>query len=182
MVSSDEDALAAVVQGSEAALRLLYERHAAAMLRLVRRLTSRSGLAEEIVQEAWIAVWQSAGSYRGQASVRAWLMGVTRRQAHNVLRKPEVQMVDLEAVAELVDGSVEVEATVLAQAGHEDLLVAVRALPAHLRETVTLAWVDELGYGDIAAVLGIPVGTVKSRVSHARARLAVSLSQAQVKR
>lgn len=182
MVSSDESALAAVACGDEAALRLLYERHAVAMLRLVRRLTSRPGVAEEIVQEAWIAVWQSAGSYRGQASVRAWLLGVTRRRAHNVLRKGEVQVVALEAVAELVDPSVEVEAAVLAAAGHEELVMAVRALPPHLRETVTLAWVEELGYRDIAAVLGVPVGTVKSRVSHARARLVASLSDAQVER
>ena len=181
MVSSDESALAAVARGDQAALRLLYERHATAMLRLVRRLTSSSGVAEEIVQEAWIAVWQSAGSYRGDASVRAWLLGVARRQAHNVLRKAQVAVVELEAVAEPAD-PVEVEAQVLAAAGHEELMEAVRALPGHLRETVTLAWVEELGYRDVAAVLGVPVGTVKSRVSHARARLVAALLDAQVGR
>jgi RNA polymerase sigma factor (sigma-70 family) len=173
---SDQALLAAVADGDGDALRLLYERHAASMLRLVRRLTSRAGVAEEIAQEAWIAVWQSAGTFRGQASVRAWLFGVTRRQAHNTLRRRELDVVDLDQAPEPADPEAEVEAAVLARAGHQQLMDAIRRLPEHLREPVTLAWVEEMPYRDIAAVLNIPPGTVKSRMWHARARLATILA------
>lgn len=173
---SDQTLLAAVANGDDDALRLLYERHAASMLRLVRRLTSRAGVAEEIAQEAWIAVWQSAGTFRGQASVRAWLLGVTRRQAHNTLRRRELAVVDLDQAPELADPDAEVEVAVLARVGHQQLMEAIRRLPEHLREPVLLAWVEEMPYRDIAAVLNIPPGTVKSRMWHARARLAVFLT------
>lgn len=119
-----------------------------------------------------MAIWRSADSYRCQASVRAWLLGVTRRQAHNVLRRREQNLIDLDTIPEPQDPGGGVEEQVLARAGHERLVAAITGLPAHLRETVTLAWVEELPYRDIAVVLGIPEGTVKSRVSHARARLA----------
>ncbi|MGH3570198.1 MAG: RNA polymerase sigma factor [Pseudonocardia sp.] len=170
---SDEVLLAAVGRGEDACLRVLYERHAAAMLRLIRRLTSDRGVAEEILQEAWLAVWRSAGSYRGEASARAWLFGVTRRQAHNRLRAPRPQLVDLDRAAEeLADGAPGVEDVVLAGLRAEELAVAVRGLPAHLREVLVLVLVEELPYSEVAAVLDIPVGTVKSRMSHARRRLA----------
>lgn len=169
---SDEVLLAAVGRGDDGSLRVLYERHAAAMLRLIRRLTSDRGVAEEILQESWLAVWRSAGSYRGDASARAWLFGVTRRQAHNRLRASRPQLVDLDQAQEPADGGPGVEDVVLAGLRAEELAVAVRGLPSHLREVLVLVLVEELPYSEVAAVLDIPVGTVKSRMSHARRRLA----------
>jgi RNA polymerase sigma-70 factor (ECF subfamily) len=72
-VCSDEALLTAAARGDQTALRILYERHAAAMLRLIRRLTSEAAVAEEILQESWLAVWRSAAGFRGEASVRSWL-------------------------------------------------------------------------------------------------------------
>src|SRR3978361_533705 len=92
---SDTDLLAAVAEGDVDALALLYERHSRLMLRVLIRTCQRGGVAEEILQESWLAIWQSAGSYRGQSSVRAWLVGVARRQAHNELRRSRVVEVEL---------------------------------------------------------------------------------------
>ncbi|WP_230480180.1 RNA polymerase sigma factor [Nocardiopsis kunsanensis] len=69
-MESDEDLLARTASGDEQGLRFLYERHAAAVLRLLRRLTSDPGVAEELLQETWIAVWTSADRFRGASSVR----------------------------------------------------------------------------------------------------------------
>ena len=92
---SDEALLTAVADGDQTALRALYERHASATLRLIRRLTSDQGVAEEILQETWLAVWRSAKGFRAESSARGWLMGVARRQAHNQLRKSRPQLTDL---------------------------------------------------------------------------------------
>jgi RNA polymerase sigma-70 factor (ECF subfamily) len=168
--------MTAVAAGDQHALRVLYERHASGMMRLIRRLTSSQGVAEEILQEAWLAVWQSAGSFRGDAMARSWLFGVARRQAHNRLRRTEPDLVDLDVVQDVADLAPGVEDQVLAAAERQELADAVATLPSHLREVVALVLVDDLPYQEVAVVLGIPVGTVKSRMSHARARLAATLN------
>ncbi|WP_251735617.1 RNA polymerase sigma factor [Frankia sp. R82] len=174
--------MVALAEGDAGAVRVLYERHAPAMLRLLRRLTPSAQTAEELLQEAWIAVWQSASSFRGDASVRAWLLGVTRRQAHNRLRRGMVVEVDLDAAELVADQAVDVENEVLATASHGAIMNAIDALPHHLREVVMLALVEELPYRDIAAIVDVPVGTVKSRMSHARARLCRSLAELGIQR
>ena len=161
--------------GDDHALRALYERHAAAVLRLLRRLTSDAGTAEEILQETWIAVWTSAHRYRGASSVRAWILGVARRQAHNRLRRRDPPTVEYDDAPEPVDESTDVEGEVLASAGHDTILAAIGRLPETHRDVVVLALVEELPYADIAEVVGVPVGTVKSRMAKARRVLAAEL-------
>ncbi|MDC0772904.1 RNA polymerase sigma factor [Streptomyces sp. HD] len=167
----DEDLLSAVADGDQAALRVLYDRHAAAVLRLIRRLTSDQGVAEEILQETWLAVWRSAAAFRGESSVKGWVMGVARRQAHNQLRRSRPQFADLAEAQDVADPAPGVEDQILRDAEHTELMTAVEALPAHLREVLALVLVEELPYPEVATALAIPVGTVKSRMSQARQRL-----------
>jgi RNA polymerase sigma-70 factor (ECF subfamily) len=175
-VRSDEAVLAQVARGDQDALRVLYERHGPTMLRLIRRLTSDSGVAEEILQEAWLAVWRSASSFRADAPARAWLLGVARRQAHNRLRTRGPVLADVEEAANVPDPGPGVEDEVLARADRAALAAAVRTLPEHVREVLVLVLVEDLPYPEVAATLAIPVGTVKSRMSHARRRLALELA------
>ncbi|GAA4907947.1 RNA polymerase sigma factor [Streptomonospora salina] len=179
-VDPEQQLLAQVASGDEGGLRELYHRHSAAMLRLLGRLTSDAGTAEEILQEAWLAVWRSAGSYRASASVRAWLLGIARRQAHNRLRRAAAPAVDIDAAPEPADRTADVESRVLASAGHEAILAAIARLPEAHRDVVVLALVEELPYADIAEVLRVPVGTVKSRMSTARRTLSAELSRERV--
>ncbi|MFG1796518.1 RNA polymerase sigma factor [Nocardia sp. NPDC049149] len=175
-MDSDEALLAAVAKGDQACLRVLYERHATAMLRVVRRMTAQSGAAEEILQETWLAVWRSADSFRGESSARGWLFGVAKRQAYNYLRKSVPVAIDLDDAPDISDPADTVEDIVLANAARSDLAAGIGELPEHLRDVLLLVLVDDLPYPDVAAVLDIPVGTVKSRMSHARKRLALALA------
>ncbi|WP_461001198.1 RNA polymerase sigma factor [Streptomonospora sediminis] len=177
---SDQQLLAQVASGDEGGLRELYGRHSAAMLRLLRRLTSDKGTAEEILQESWLAVWRSAGGYRSSASVRAWLLGVARRQAHNRLRRAAPPPADLDTVPEPADRTADVEDKVLSAAGRDAIIAAIGRLPQTHRDVVVLALVEELPYADIAEVLRVPVGTVKSRMSKARRTLSAQLSRERV--
>lgn len=178
--SCDSDLLAAVAGGGVDALETLYERHATAMLRFLLRSGRERGVAEDILQESWLAIWQSAASYRGQSSVRSWAIGVARRQAHNRTRGAKLPTVTLERDAEIASAELSVEDSVLAAAGHDRLVATIGALDTHLRDAAMLAWVEEMSYADISEALGIPVGTVKSRIFHARARLARELSNYEV--
>lgn len=168
----DENLLARVADGDEDALRVLYERHASAMLRMIRRLTSDAAEAEEILQEAWLATWQSAASFRAESGARAWLLGVARRQAHNRLRRRVVPTVELDEAVDVATVGPDVEDQVLAGMEFDMVLAAVRELPPHLHEVLDLVLVERLSYRDIARVLEIPVGTVKSRMSQVKRRVA----------
>lgn len=174
-VDSDEALLAAVSRGEQDALRALYDRHAAAMLRLVRRMTARTGGAEEVLQETWLAVWSSAGGFRGDSPARGWLFGVAKRQALTHVRRTRPTPVELDEADEPADPVGDVESAVLDRIARDELAAAVRSLPEHLREVLLLVLADDLSYPEVAATLGIPVGTVKSRMSHARRRLALTL-------
>ncbi|HWE91965.1 MAG TPA: RNA polymerase sigma factor [Pseudonocardiaceae bacterium] len=174
--------MTAVAGGDQDALRDLYERHSSGLLRLLRRLTSNTGVAEEILQETWLAVWQSAGSFRAESSARGWLYGVARRQAHNRLRRATAVEVDLDEAADVPDPAPGVEDRVLAEAEQESLAAAITELPEHLREVLVLVLAEDLSYPEVSAALGIPVGTVKSRMSHARRQLSARLSPSPVRR
>jgi RNA polymerase sigma-70 factor (ECF subfamily) len=174
--------MSSVAGGDQYALRHLYERHSSGMFRLLRRLTSDAGVAEEILQETWLAVWQSAGSFRSESSVRGWLYGVARRQAHNRLRRPSVIEIDLDEAAEVPDRTPGVEDRVLAATERQALAEAVTELPEHLREVLVLVLAEDLSYPEVSTALGIPVGTVKSRMSHARRQLGARLDPSPARR
>lgn len=180
-VRSDPELLAAVRGGDEESLRALYERHAGAVLRLVRRLAPAAS-ADDLLQETWLAVWQSVGSYRGDSSVRGWILGVARRQTYYVMRRRRVDMVEMEQGVELPDPATPVDDQALSAVGHSMLVDTIKALPDRDRLVVELGLVEGLPYVEIAMILDVPVGTVKSRMFAARSKLVKNLSERGISR
>jgi RNA polymerase sigma-70 factor (ECF subfamily) len=169
--SDDADAalLALVAQGDSGALTRLYEAHASRLFGYLLRLAGDRMTAEEILQDTMLAVWRSAGSYTGGSRVTTWLYGVARRQAYNRLRTTPPP-VAAEPV-DLPDHAPGPDELALAAAGGTPVAVAIGQLPAHHREVIGLVFVAGLPLADVAEILDIPVGTVKSRLHHARAAL-----------
>lgn len=163
----DEDLLAAISQHDEAALAALYDDYAAALFGFaVRRLGDRSQ-AELVVQDVFTRVWRNARRYATErGSVRTWLFAVTR---HAVIdrqraraRRPSLVAVteELQPVGDDYD---EIDAMLVASA----VRAALEQLsPAH-RQVLQLAYFEGRSQADIAAVLGVAVGTVKSRTYYA---------------
>ena len=171
--AADTDAhlIARITQGDRAALTDLYVRYRLPLFRYVLQFTPDDGLAEEIVQDTLVAVWMSARSFEGRAQVRTWLFGIARRQAHNTLRR---RGLPLSAVTELDRMPADVpdpQDALLARVGRDDVTAALRRLTTIHREVLTLTFVHELSYAESAAILGVPVGTVKSRLSNAKRAL-----------
>ncbi len=167
----DSRLIARIAEGDRAALEHLYSRYERPLLRFLSSLSRERGLAEEILQDTFVAVWRSAASYAGRASVRVWLFGVARRQAHDALRRRRLVEVELDEGDGVADGAPTLEGEVLANERRADLAAAIGRLPPSQRETLALIFVEGLSYRDAAQVLGIPEGTVKSRLSHARRAL-----------
>ncbi len=167
--------LARMAAGDRDALVELYARHRRPLLAYLRSLVADPGLAEELLQDTLFAAWTGAAGYGGRASVRAWLLGIARRRAHDAVRRRTIRAVDAQALEPLPAPDPEPESLAIAGAEREALRAALgRLAPIH-REVLVLNFVQELPYRDIAAVIDVPIGTVMSRLHHAKRALRAEL-------
>jgi RNA polymerase sigma-70 factor (ECF subfamily) len=172
----DRDLLVRTGTGDRQALTELYMRYRGAIFAYLLRLTPDQHLAEDLLQETFVAVWKSARSYAGRSTVKTWLIGVAHRQAHNILRRRTESLADEAELAQLVAGDLEPEDAVLARATRDELLAAIARLSLAHRETLALAFGQEMPAAEIAEALGIPIGTVRSRLRDAKRSLRAALS------
>jgi RNA polymerase sigma factor (sigma-70 family) len=174
MMESDAEVLGRVARGDGGALTRLYQAHGGRLFGYLLRLAGDRMTAEEILQDTMLAVWRSAGTYRGGSTVTTWLFGVARRQAYNRLRgtPPPSPSEPLDRA----DPAPGPDDLAIAAAGGTPVAGAIGQLPDHHRDVIGLVFVAGLPLAEAAAVLGVPVGTVKSRLHHARAALARMLA------
>ena len=174
--AADEALLARVAGGDASALAELYRRHGAGLLAFLQRYARDRMVAEEILQDTLLAVWRSAHQFAGRSGVRTWLFGIARRQAHNRLRVRQPLQVALDSVAGRADPAPGPAEWAMASARGAAIAAALGALAPHHREVLALAFAAAVPHREIAEILGVPVGTVKSRLHHARAALASELA------
>jgi len=168
----DRADLAAVVEGDRLALARLYDRHRDAMFGFVLRTSGWDrGLAEEVLQDTLLAVWQHAGSFGGQAQVRTWMYSIARRKALSKLRKRQPEPIDPDAARRGADEARSADDEALARLDAHVLSGLIDQLPEPMRTVLVLAFVDDLPYQEIGEIMDVPVGTIKSRVSRARVTL-----------
>jgi len=169
----DDALLAAVGEGDRGALRTLYERHAPwLLLRLVRRCGDRA-LAEEVVQDTFVAVWRKPSAYRGSGEVAAWIWGIGIRRLIDRLRRRSVAARILAPTGGLEPSA---EEQVLAGVEFGDLATAMNRLSPELRAVLQATVLDGLTTREAARLLGISPGTVKTRLMRARAQLRAELA------
>jgi RNA polymerase sigma factor (sigma-70 family) len=168
---ADATLVGRVAGGDAAALAELYQRHADRLFAFLRQCARDRMVAEEILQDTLLAVWRSAHLYAGRSGVRTWMFGIARRQAHNRLRVQEPQQLPLDGVAGWADPAPGPAEWAIASAQRAAIADAFATLAPQHREMLALAFAARLPHREIAEVLGVPVGTVKSRLHHARAAL-----------
>ena len=168
---SDHELLARVAgRGDEAAFAELYARKARPVYTLIARILSDHGLAEDAVQNAFVSVWRSAGTYRPErGSVDAWLFAVARNAAFSLI--PRSLVVAAAELDERADPGPTPDEAALADAERFRIHSAVERLPCREREIIERAYFCGLSQTAIAAELGVPLGTVKTRNRAALARL-----------
>jgi len=171
----DDGLIARVAAGDDLALRELFSRHApwlAARLRVVLPAAD----VEDVLQEAFLGVWRGAGGYRPDGRASAWLWGIARRQAAMFLRHrgPAGLMVPAVVEAELGEVADPTEA-LLSRMDLENAVAALGPPGASDRETWQLLSVEDRSVAEVAALMGVPVGTVKSRAHRARRMLRAAL-------
>ncbi len=168
----DRALLAAHLAGDTAAFGELVLRHRDRLWAVALRTTGEREEAADALQEAMVKAYRSAASYRGDAMVTTWLHRIVVNAALDRLRRRAVRAtVPLPDQADLRDPSDPIADRETAM----EIEAALAALPPDQRAALVLVDVHGLAVADAAEVLGVPVGTVKSRCSRGRARLAVTL-------
>lgn len=189
---TDEQLLAAHRKGDSTALRRLVERHEADLFRFLYRLTGDRQAAEDAFQEAFLQVHLSAERFDVSRRFRPWLFTIAANKARDLLRKKARRSeLPLSAPTGIEDGRATfADLMALDQPGPDEALSsqerdrmvqqAIQRLPWALREILLLAYFQRLSYAQIAEDLGIPLGTVKSRLHSAVASFAKHWQALQV--
>jgi RNA polymerase sigma-70 factor (ECF subfamily) len=171
----DDQLIGAVAAGDDSALRELFLRHAPWLAARLRSVLSAADV-EDVLQETFVAVWRGAKRYRSDGKPGAWLWGIARRQAAMFVRRSSPTALVLPAVF-AVDGR-EADDPAETALSRELLAQAVRALGPEgsaEREVWRLMYVEDRPLAEVAEVLGVPEGTVKSRAHRVRRRLRAAL-------
>ncbi|RKN82280.1 sigma-70 family RNA polymerase sigma factor [Paenibacillus ginsengarvi] len=144
-------------------------------------LTGRRDAADDIAQDVFWKAYRHLASFRGECSVKTWLLRITRRTAFNYMRSAFVRKVTLFGLfAPKTDTAARsAEHIVMDREAERDVWAAVLAMPAKYREVIVLDAHYELSYREMAEVLGISEGTVKSRLHRARAKVEKSLKEVE---
>ncbi len=139
-------------------------------------LTGRPELAEDIAQDVFVKVYERIDTFRGQSSVKTWLLAITRNAARDALRSAWLRRVTLLSGAIDLLSSRSAEQEAIEGLVTEQIWLDVMALPRKLREVLLLAAHHGLAIKEIAGMLGISEGTVKSRLHRARTAMQRKLS------
>ncbi len=174
-VDSDADLLGRVADGDRDALAALYREHAGWLMIRLERRCGDGELADQALQDTFVAVWKSARSFRGDGDVGAWIWGIAVRRLIDLLRR---QRPTHDAAQE--EAAPSAEQTALDRQLHGPVATAVRSLDADLRDVFLLANIDQLTTKEIAELRGIPQGTVKTRLARARRLLQQHLTMGDV--
>jgi RNA polymerase sigma factor (sigma-70 family) len=172
---SDEALVALVARGDETALAALYDRVGRVAYGIAYRILRDDRLAEDAVQEGFLAVWRSAAAFRPErAKASTWIVTLVHRKSVDIVRREQRRRAEpLEATAlkEAVDpgGSAEDEAWLAFE--RDRVQAALRMLPDAQREMLELAYYGGYSQSELAARLGVPLGTIKSRMFAGLARL-----------
>lgn len=142
------------------------------MVAFVHRITGDSGLAEEVLQDTLLAIWRHAASFEPRAKVRTWMYTIARRNALSRLRRRRPDVADIGDLEPVASGAPGPDEAALASINGVELWRLIERLPDTHQVVLLLGYVEDLPYPEIGEVLGISVGTVKSRVSRSRAMLA----------
>lgn len=165
-VSSDQELIARVLWRDEPALSAIYDRYNRLVYTVALRIVGDRQAAEEVTQDVFQAVWQSAGSFQPGGSLAAWLIGIARHRAIDATRsrryrtRAREEAFDDSRIARSATAEAPTDAILLRQA----IRMAMDKLPPPQRQALELAYYGGLTNQEIAARLGEPVGTVKSRV------------------
>jgi RNA polymerase sigma-70 factor (ECF subfamily) len=166
--ASDRDLVRRVAEGDEEAFRDLFRRYGSVAKALALKIIRQPFLAEEITQEAFLALWRRPRAYReDRGSVRAWLMSTVHHRAVDLIRREEAQRRRAEEMDPTDAVEEDIGETFVEEAAFEErraaAVAALGGLPPEQRQVLEMMYFEGKSQSKVAGELGLPLGTVKSR-------------------
>ncbi len=179
---ADEELMVLVKRADPAAFAVVYERHSTAAFSLAYRMVGKRSAAEDVVQEAFLALWRGSGRYDAtRGSVRTWVLGIVHHRAIDALRRSVVhdrRRASDEGLEERFETGERTDVEVARRDEAATVRGALRGLPAEQARVIELAYFGGFTHTEIAEMLGQPLGTVKGRMRLGLTKLRDGLEQA----
>ena len=172
---SDERLVEQVAAGDRVAMQVLYARHHLRIYRFVLRIVNDAATAEDLTSDAFLDVWKDASRFKGRSQVSTWILSIARYKALAALRRRTNDRLDNVIACSIPDDADGPEA--ILQKENESAILRqclTQLSPAH-REVIDLVYYHEKSIAEVAEIIGAPQNTVKTRMFHARKRVAALL-------
>jgi RNA polymerase sigma-70 factor (ECF subfamily) len=176
----DDLLLQSIAAGDKDAMRVLYQRYNVRIYRFILRLVGNAALAEDIMSEVFLEVWRGAGRFKAKSQVATWLLAIARYKAISALRhRPEPQLDDHMA-ATIADPRDNPEVQTGQMDRSEIIQKCLTRLSPRHREIIDLVYYHEKSVKEVAQIVGVPEGTVKTRMFYARKHMSKLLTAAGI--
>lgn len=165
LINEEQKIIKRIADGDEHAFGTLFENTSKSVFQYILRFVNNREVAEDILIETYIKVWNSANKFKGDSSVFTWILGIARNLTMNEIRKRDYRLIDLTdnkfISAEQINSTCQKEIS-------EIISKALTKLSPKHREVLDLIFIQELTYEEISILLNIPINTVKTRIFYAK--------------
>jgi RNA polymerase sigma-70 factor (ECF subfamily) len=170
--SSDEMLIARIAAGDRLAMQTLFARHRTAVYRWLLRFVGNEAVAEDLLSDVFLDVWRQADRFQARSSVSTWLLAIARFKALSARRTRKDAELDEMIEATVADPADNPE-VMLEKKNREELVrAALNNLSPEHKEVIDLVYYHEKSVDECAQILGVPSGTVKTRMFYARKKVA----------
>ncbi len=180
--TSDEVLIGRIANGDRLAMQALFARHHVRVYRFVLPLVRNEATAEDLISDVFLDVWRQAGKFEGRSTVSTWMLSIARFKTLSVLRRRNEEELDIETAGAIEDDADDPEVALAKKDKGAVLRHCLTKLSAEHREIVDLVYYHEKSVEEVAAIVGIPEATVKTRMFYARKKLSELLKEQGVDR
>lgn len=165
-----------IAAGDETAMKLVYEQHSDALRKFVSRWLAEPNEASDIVHDTMLEVWRNAARFQGRSSMKSWLFSIARNKAIDRNRKgARLSYTDKTVEVEDLEGNP--EDVLHASRDRDAIKECIKSLSEPHQRVMHLVYFQDLTYAEISEIEACPVGTIKTRVLHAKKHLASLLAK-----
>jgi RNA polymerase sigma-70 factor, ECF subfamily len=180
--TSDEVLIGRIAGGDRLAMKVLFARHHVRVYRFVLRIVRNEATAEDLISEVFLDVWRQAEKFEGRSTVSTWMLSIARFKALSALRRRGEEALDDETAAAIEDQADDPEVALAKKDKSAVLRQCLTGLSAEHREIIDLVYYHEKSVEEVAAIVGIPEATVKTRMFYARRKLSELLKEQGIDR
>jgi RNA polymerase sigma-70 factor (ECF subfamily) len=170
--TSDEVLISLIAKGDKDAMKVLFARHNVRVFRFLIRIVGNEASAEDLLNEVFVEVWRTAERFEARSQVSTWILGIARFKALTSLRRRSCDELDDEMAESIEDTADDPEVSVQKIERSAILQDCLKQLSIAHRQVVDLVYYHDQSIEEVAQIIGVPQNTVKTRVFHARKRIA----------